>query len=105
VNLSQDIVDRLKNDSSLRVMLYCAAEPLPHGNMHKSDVNFPAQLEIKVNGAHEVKHNFKGLKNKPGSTLPAPITGYLKKQASPFINTISVTYALTQKVRNPFLTH
>jgi E3 SUMO-protein ligase PIAS1 len=91
----------LKSDTSLRVMLYCAADPLPHGNQ-KSDINFPAQLEIKINNANEVKHNFKGLKNKPGSTLPAPITGFLRKQAAPFINNISVTYALTQKVReNP----
>jgi E3 SUMO-protein ligase PIAS1 len=79
-------------------MLYCAAEPLPHGN-HRSEINFPAQLEIKVNQTHEVKHNFKGLKNKPGSTLPAPITGFLRKQPTPHTNTISVTYALTQKVR------
>lgn len=61
-----------------------------------TDISFPQQLEIKVSG-EEVKANFKGLKNKPGSTRPADITAFIKKQAN-YVNNIAVTYALTHKV-------
>jgi E3 SUMO-protein ligase PIAS1 len=86
----------MRSDSSWRVLLYCASEPLPHGHFHQSEINFPQQLEIKVN-QNEVKANFKGLKNKAGSTLPADVTGFIRKQAG-YPNTISITYALTNKV-------
>jgi E3 SUMO-protein ligase PIAS1 len=86
----------MRSDSTWRVLLYCAAEPLPHGHFNQSDINFPQQLEIKVNH-NEVKANFKGLKNKAGSTLPADITGFIRKQAA-YGNIISITYALTSKV-------
>jgi E3 SUMO-protein ligase PIAS1 len=64
--------------------------------VHFVDVAFPSQLEVKVND-QEVRANFKGLKNKPGSTRPADITAFVTKQTG-FTNRILTTYALTQKV-------
>ncbi|KAF2421259.1 hypothetical protein EJ08DRAFT_653500 [Tothia fuscella] len=95
VILSQEMADKLRSDNTMRVLLFCAVEPLPHGSHQTVDINFPQQLEIRVN-QHEVKANFKGLKNKPGSTLPADITGFIRKHAG-FSNVVSVTYALTTK--------
>lgn len=87
-------VNHLRTDSSLRILLYCAAGDVPKGT--EVDITFPAQLEIKV-GGEEVKANFKGLKNKPGSTRPADITAFVKRDPD-FQNQIHVTYALTHKV-------
>ena len=85
----------MRADSSLRVLLYCASKAeLTNGA--QADVAFPQQIEVKVND-QEVRANFKGLKNKPGSTRPADITGFITKQPQ-FTNRILVTYALTQKV-------
>lgn len=64
----------------------------PYAN---ADVAFPHQIDIKTNDA-EVKSNFKGLKNKPGSTKPADITTFIKKLGEQQ-NTVAVTYALTSK--------
>jgi E3 SUMO-protein ligase PIAS1 len=99
--LSPDNIRHMREDSSLRVLLYCAAKSdLSSGN-GPTDVSFPSQLEVKVNGS-EVRANFKGLKNKPGSTRPADITAFITKQPS-YTNSILVTYALTQKVgEKPF---
>src|ERR1700712_385036 len=93
LTLSQPYVDRLRADSTLRILLYCAADS-SRGTY--ADISFPQQLEIKV-GGEEVKANFKGLKNKPGSTRPADITGFIKREPD-FSNQIHVTYALTHKV-------
>lgn len=60
-----------------------------------TDIAFPNQIEVKVNDL-DVKSNFKGLKNKPGSTKPADITSSVRKYGGQQ-NTISVTYALTTK--------
>lgn len=75
-------------------MLYSAADPVlaPYA---RADVAFPHQLEVRVNG-DEVKSNFKGLKNKPGSTRPADITDLIRKIPN-YQNNLQVTYALTQK--------
>ncbi|TID15850.1 DNA-binding SAP [Venturia nashicola] len=86
-------VNHLRTDSSLRILLYCADGDVPKGT--EVDITFPTQLEIKV-GGEEVKANFKGLKNKPGSTRPADITGFIKREPD-FPNQIHVTYALTHK--------
>ncbi|EGP84926.1 uncharacterized protein MYCGRDRAFT_23060, partial [Zymoseptoria tritici IPO323] len=70
--LSPDHVKTLKDDPSMRLMLFCGMS----GNMSpyvSVDVAFPNQLEVKING-DDVKHNFKGLKNKPGTTKPTDIT-------------------------------
>lgn len=94
LSLDEDIRQRLANDSSLRLLLFSgpSAAMNPYSLV---DVAFPNQLEVKING-EDVKHNFKGLKNKPGTTKPADITSFIrKKQAYP--NQFSITYALTQK--------
>lgn len=93
--LSPPNIQRIRDDSTLRILLYCAAKgDTPPGV--QSDIAFPPQLEVKVND-QEVKANFKGLKNKAGSTRPADITGFVTKQPN-FTNRVLVTYALTQKV-------
>lgn len=94
LKLPGSYVNLLRTDSSLRILLYCAAGDVPKGT--EVDITFPTQLEIKV-GGEEVKANFKGLKNKPGSTRPADITGFIKREPD-FQNQIHVTYALTHKV-------
>ena len=79
-------------------MVYCTQEPiLPFGS--KVDIIFPQQFEVKVNG-DDVRANFRGLKNKSGSTRPTDITSYLRKRAG-YENGFKVTYALTQKVEKP----
>ncbi|KAF2143038.1 uncharacterized protein K452DRAFT_326218 [Aplosporella prunicola CBS 121167] len=94
--LSQEHAELLRSDPGLRVMLFSAADPLL-GPYARADIAFPSQLEVKLNG-EEVKSNFKGLKNKPGSTRPADITDPIRKIAN-YKNIIQVTYALTQKAR------
>ncbi|KAF1981803.1 hypothetical protein K402DRAFT_220163 [Aulographum hederae CBS 113979] len=86
--------DQMRANSNLRVMLYCAAEPIHQQNL---DITFPQQVEVKVKN-QEVKGNFKGLKNKPGTTRPTDITEYLRLLAQ-YRNEVIVTYALTNKVR------
>lgn len=85
----------LNNDPTLRVMIYCASEPI-HPFV-RVDISFPHQVEIKIN-LDEVKANLRGLKNKPGSTRPADITHLLRKREG-YENSMTVTYALTHKVR------
>ena len=75
-------------------MVYSATETItPYA---KSDIAFPHQIEIKING-DEVKANLRGLKNKAGSTRPADITKLLRVKAG-YENTMLVTWALTIKV-------
>jgi E3 SUMO-protein ligase PIAS1 len=81
---------------NLKVLLYCgelsSLQSYPQAPTH---IVFPPQIEVKVNDS-EVKQNFKGLKNKPGSTKPADLTAFIKKY-KPEPNTIQVTYALTTR--------
>ncbi|KAI9714852.1 MAG: SUMO ligase siz1 [Bogoriella megaspora] len=93
LTLSQETVTRLRNDPSHRIFLFCCLES--YDILH--DIAFPSQIEVKINN-DEVKSNFKGLKNKPGTTRPADITDSVRKTAG-YNNSLSVTYALTQKVR------
>jgi E3 SUMO-protein ligase PIAS1 len=88
---SHPILARIPNDPTLRVMVFCAGEA--NG---KQDIAFPHQSEIKVNGG-EVKANLRGLKNKPGSTLPVDITDELRLKIAGYQNNIEMTYALTTK--------
>ena len=97
ISFRGDIADKLSRDESMRVMVYCAQEPI--SPFSKVDITFPQQIEIKVNG-DDVKGNFRGLKNKPGSTRPTDITKYLRKRAG-YENGFKITYALTQKVEKP----
>ena len=91
--LRDDLADKLTRDPNIRVMIYCASDPL--SPFSKADITFPYQVEIKVN-MDEVKANLRGLKNKPGSTRPADITDLLRKRAG-YENNMTVTYALTHK--------
>ncbi|KAK5015802.1 E3 SUMO-protein ligase pli1 [Cryomyces antarcticus] len=97
ITLATTDLERLKT-RSWRVMLYCAMDA--NGMQFAlHDIAFPHQLEIKVN-QEDVKANYKGLKNKPGSTKPVDITDLLRKTPDGG-NAIQVTYALTQKA-GPF---
>ncbi|KAK4569999.1 E3 SUMO-protein ligase pli1 [Recurvomyces mirabilis] len=62
---------------------------------HPIDIAFPNQIEVKVND-DDVKANYKGLKNKPGSTKPADLTPKVRTKAN-YPNQITITYALTTK--------
>ncbi|KAK3710564.1 E3 SUMO-protein ligase pli1 [Vermiconidia calcicola] len=88
-----DLAQQIRNDS-LRILMYCGQAHLmaPYSSV---DVAFPNQIEVKVNDV-DVKANFKGLKNKPGSTKPADITALVRKFSGQQ-NNIQITYALTQK--------
>lgn len=86
---------RSVDGANLKILLFCG---LSHqmSPYTQTDVTFPNQIEVKVNDQDVKNHNFKGLKNKAGSTKPADITSYLRKFSGQD-NTIQVTYALTQK--------
>ena len=94
VKLSEEVCQRLRNDNSVRIYLFGASDPFagPHG---RNDIAFPQQLDVRIN-QEEFRANFKGLKNKPGSTRPADITSFVRKQPT-YSNNIAITYALTSK--------
>ncbi|KAF4634608.1 hypothetical protein G7Y89_g3509 [Cudoniella acicularis] len=89
--MDHPILAQLQNDTSLKVMVFCAAE-----EKGLQDIAFPHQSEIKVN-SDEIKANLRGLKNKPGSTRPVDITNKLRLKLPAYSNTIEMTYALTLK--------
>ncbi|KAF4555419.1 PINIT domain-containing protein [Elsinoe fawcettii] len=92
--LSENIVQRLKEDPSLKIMLYCTSTSIL-GQYELCDVAFPSQMDVRIN-SDEVRHNFKGLKNKPGTTKPADLTTYIRKVAR-YNNFMQINYALTSK--------
>jgi E3 SUMO-protein ligase PIAS1 len=94
IKLTEDQTRRLKEDASMRLMVYCGANT-GLNNYSAIDIAFPNQIEVKVN-TEDVKSNFKGLKNTAGSTKPADITDYVRKMPG-YANQISICYALTQK--------
>jgi E3 SUMO-protein ligase PIAS1 len=85
----------MKSDPTLRLLLFSALEQAlpPYA---RADITFPAQIEVRING-DEVKANYKGLKNKPGSTRPADITSFVRISPANYRNNLVVTYALTHK--------
>ncbi|CAF9906400.1 SUMO ligase siz1 [Imshaugia aleurites] len=93
INLRADIAERLSADRSTRAMIYSASDPI--SPFSKVDIEFPYQLEIKIN-QDEVNANFRGLKNKPGTTRPVDITTFLRPKPG-YDNHMVVTYALTKK--------
>ena len=95
INLRSDIAERLAADSSTRAMIYCAADPM--SPFSRVDIEFPYQVEIKINQDEVKSTNLRGLKNKPGTTRPADITSLLRARAG-YRNEMVVTYALTKKV-------
>ena len=94
INLPADIAEQLSADRSIRAMIYSASDPL--SPFAKVEIEFPYQLEIKIN-QDEVQANFRGLKNKPGTTRPVDITAMLRPKPG-YDNHMVVTYALTKKV-------
>lgn len=95
INLDTSVANDIVNDSTLRVMVFCAAQSYDAA-WKPVDIAFPQHAELKVN-QEDVKTNLKGLKNKPGSTRPADITPLLRKK-SHFPNVIELVYALTSQV-------
>ncbi|KAI9708705.1 MAG: SUMO ligase siz1 [Chrysothrix sp. TS-e1954] len=92
ISLSQADANNLKTNSNMRILLYCSGHPY---GAQPNDIAFPAQVEIKVNG-ELYAGNTRGIKKKPGTTRPADITAFIKKQ-SMFSNSVIVTYAATEK--------
>lgn len=94
--IKSDVAQQFRSGEggNLKIFLCCG---LSHSMSvySQTDVTFPNQIEIKVND-QDVKHNFKGLKNKAGSTKPADITTFIRKFNGQD-NSIQVTYALTTK--------
>jgi E3 SUMO-protein ligase PIAS1 len=85
----------MKADGSMRLLLFSALEQ-PLAPYSRLDIAFPSQIEVKIN-EEEVKANYKGLKNKPGSTRPADITEFVRFKVANQRNNLNITYALTQK--------
>ena len=79
-------------------MVYCAGMDQITGFTRDTEIAFPHQVELRVNDTPVTGLNLRGLKNKPGSTRPADITKSLTLTAN-YRNQISMTYAMTQKVR------
>ncbi|KAK5134900.1 hypothetical protein LTR08_005990 [Meristemomyces frigidus] len=100
--LSAEQCQRIGNEG-LRLLLYCGLAQGMSPYHHPVDIAFPNQLEVRVN-EDDLKANFKGLKNKPGSTKPADITDKLRTRPPGYNNKISLTYALTSK-RYAYIVH
>jgi E3 SUMO-protein ligase PIAS1 len=83
----------------LRLLLFGALDQ-PLAPFTRLDITFPSQIEVRING-DEIKANYKGLKNKPGSTRPADITSQVRISPANYRNNLVVTYALTQKASQP----
>ena len=100
ITLQAETCGRFETDKSMRLLLLCCADQ-PLSTYQKADIAFPSQVEVKVNG-DEVKSNYKGLKNKPGSTRPVDITDFVRRKQG-YRNRLSITYALTTKRFNVFV--
>ena len=94
IKLTETQARQLKDDPDMRLLVYCGANT-GLNTYTAIDIAFPNQIEVKVNN-EDVKSNFKGLKNSPGTTKPADITQLVRK-LSGYANQISICYALTQK--------
>jgi E3 SUMO-protein ligase PIAS1 len=101
LTLSEPQCARMKTDKSLRLLLFSALEQ-PLAPYSRLDIAFPSQIEVKIND-EEVKANYKGLKNKPGSTRPADITEFVRSKVGNQRNSIHIAYALTQKASQEVL--
>ena len=94
IKLTEIQARQLKDDENMRLLVYCGANT-GLATYTAIDIAFPNQIEVKVNN-EDVKSNFKGLKNSPGTTKPADITQLVRKLGG-YANQISICYALTQK--------
>ncbi|CAI6333441.1 unnamed protein product [Periconia digitata] len=98
LTLNETTCHRLRSDRSLRLLLFSAVEQ-PLAPYTRLDVAFPSQIEVRING-EEARANYKGLKNRPGSTRPADITDLVRIAPANYRNNLLITYALTQKRYN-----
>lgn len=94
INLNAEQCQKIANEGQ-RLLLYCG-QSAGMNPYHTIDVAFPNQIEVKVN-SDDVKSNFKGLKNKPGSTKPADVTDKFRTKPAGYDNQVTLTYALTTK--------
>lgn len=92
--IKSELGQRLRADANLKIMLLCG-ESSAMSAYAGAHIKFPSQIEVKVNN-NDVKHSFKGLKNKEGTTKPADITSLLHKFGGQD-NSIQITYALTHR--------
>ena len=93
--IGPELAQQFRSPASNLKILMCCGMAHSMSPFSPTDVAFPNQIEVKVNDV-DVKANFKGLKNKSGSTKPADITNFVRKFSGQQ-NTIQVTYALTTK--------
>ncbi|KIW71164.1 hypothetical protein, variant [Phialophora macrospora] len=96
VMLPPEIIDKLNNDPSCRIMVFCASEPVGHYPTDACDIAFPHTVELKCNG-DDVKTNLRGLKNRPGSTRPADVTSMMRTKPANYPNSVEMVYAMTTK--------
>lgn len=99
VSLNETNAQLLATDPNIRAYLFCAMD---NGLVQftKHDVAFPTQVEVKVN-MEELKTNFRGLKNRPGTVKPVDITHLLRHKAG-YPNRVHFVYALTRKVGDTY---
>nr|POE65078.1 e3 sumo-protein ligase pli1 [Quercus suber] len=91
ITLDENLVMHIKSQG-MRLLLYCG--PMSQMSPYTPvDIAFPSQIEIKINNDTQ-QHNYKGLKNKPGTTKPVDITDLVRVQKN-YTNQLSITYALT----------
>lgn len=64
--------------------------------LRRAVVEFPAQLEIRVNGL-PVRQSLRGLKNRPGTVRPADITNLAGMYIGPPGSQVAMVYAGTVK--------
>jgi hypothetical protein len=95
-----NLMNQIPADKSTRVMVFCVAD----GHANPRDIAFPHNSEIKVNTG-EIKANLRGLKNKPGTTRPVDITDSLRLKPPQYLNTVELTYALSDKGRDSNFIH
>lgn len=93
--LSAEQAHRMQSTPDMRLLMYCGQSKDLQQLNNLAEVAFPNQIELRVND-DEVKWNFKGLKNKPGSTKPCDLARTVRAKAG-YVNQITVTYALTNK--------
>lgn len=92
VRLTAPVVDRLKANDNIRILLYCTSDL----QSPRKEVSFPSQIELKIN-SEPFRGSLKGIKKKAGTTRPADITGYIRNLAT-YDNSVSLSYAATTNV-------
>jgi E3 SUMO-protein ligase PIAS1 len=83
----------MKADRTLRLLVYCAMDP--GTGIYPIDVSFPGQIELKVN-CEAYSGNLRGIKKKPGTTRPADVTEFVRRQPG-YQNAVSLLHANTDK--------